>query len=129
MLINLKQAEILDYYDHENCLVDSYSPVVLSVCIMFVDIRCDTLSTPSNGGMSCSSGREGVGYEGDTCGFTCNTGYELTGSDNRICQSNGSWSGDESVCREGKGTYSVSQHIYLTMQMFVTLYGKIFGTS
>ncbi|XP_065903512.1 uncharacterized protein [Dysidea avara] len=69
-----------------------------------IDIRCDTLSTPSNGGMSCSSGREGVGYEGDTCGFTCNTGYELTGSDNRICQSNGSWSGDESVCREESTT-------------------------
>jgi len=31
--------------------------------------------------MSCNSGRVGVGYEGDTCSFTCNTGYELTDSD------------------------------------------------
>ena len=23
----------------------------------------------------------------DTCSFTCNTGYELTGSDTRTCQS------------------------------------------
>ena len=69
-------------------------PVVL-------DIRCDILSTPSNGGMSCSSGRVGVGYEGDTCSFTCNTGYELTGSDNRTCQSNGSWSGSEVLCKQG----------------------------
>ena len=52
--------------------------------------------------MSCSSGREGVGYEGDTCSFTCNTGYELTGSDTRTCQSNGSWSGSDDVC--GRGT-------------------------
>jgi len=52
--------------------------------------------------MSCSSGRVGVGYEGDTCSFTCNTGYELIGSDNRTCQSNGRWSGSESICRQGE---------------------------
>ena len=51
--------------------------------------------------MSCSSGRVGVGYEGDTCNFTCNTGYELTGSDTRTCQSNGNWSGSDDVCRRG----------------------------
>ena len=43
-----------------------------------------------------------MGYEGDTCSFTCNTGYELTGSDTRTCQSNGSWSGSETMCREGE---------------------------
>ena len=66
------------------------------------DIRCDNLSTPSNAEITpCSSGRVGVGYEGDTCSFTCNTGYELTGSDTRTCLSNGSWSGTESTCRRG----------------------------
>ena len=69
-----------------------------------VDIRCDYLSTPPANGeiTSCSSGTEGVGYEGDTCSFKCNTGYELTGSDTRTCQSNGSWSGSNDVCRRGK---------------------------
>ena len=44
--------------------------------------RCDDLSTPANGDItSCSSGRVGVGYKGDTCSFTCNAGYELTGDD------------------------------------------------
>ena len=52
--------------------------------------------------MSCSSGTVGVGYEGDNCSFTCNTGYELTGSDTRTCQSDGNWSGsDDDVCRRG----------------------------
>ena len=37
-------------------------------------------------------------YE-DTCSFTCNAGYELTGSDTRTCQSNGNWSGTNIVCR------------------------------
>ena len=56
--------------------------------------------------MSCSSGRVGVGYEGDTCSFTCNTGYELTGSDTRACQSDGSWSGNDDDELENTGSWS-----------------------
>jgi len=48
--------------------------------------------------MSCSSGRVGVGYEGDNCSFTCNTGYNLTGSEIRTCQNSGDWSGDVTEC-------------------------------
>ena len=70
--------------------------------IFTVDVRCDGLSNPDNGQIvSCSSGTLGVGYEGDTCSFTCNTGYKLTGSDTRTCQSNRSWSGSDVVCRRG----------------------------
>ena len=65
-----------------------------------IDVQCtNILPALSNGEiMSCSSGRVGVGYEGDTCSFTCNTGYELTGSDTRTCQSDGSWSGSPVSC-------------------------------
>ena len=67
-----------------------------------VDIRCDDLSAPANGEItSCNSGRVGVGYERDTCSFTCNTGYELTGSETRTCQSNGRWSGTGTTCTNG----------------------------
>ena len=52
--------------------------------------------------MSCSSGRVGVDYEGDTCNFTCNTGYELTGSDARTCQSDGNWTGTNVMCSRGR---------------------------
>ena len=66
--------------------------------------------------MSCSSGRIGVGYEGDTCSFTCNTGYELTGSDTRTCQSDGSWSGTDVICSRGKYTTSLQMlGIFLTV--------------
>ena len=77
---------------------------VLTIYVCCSDIRCDLddLLSPANGEiMSCSSGTIGVGYDGDTCSFTCNTGYELTGSDTRTCQSNGSWSGSDDVCRRG----------------------------
>ena len=52
--------------------------------------------------VSCGSDDATIGYEGDTCSFTCNIGYELTGSDTRTCQSDGSWSGIDNVCRRGK---------------------------
>ena len=68
-----------------------------------VGIRCDYLSRPANGRIvSCSSGRVGVGYEGDTCSFRCYTGYELTGSDTRTCQSDRSWNGSDATCKKGK---------------------------
>ena len=68
---------------------------------ILIEIRCDNLSIPGGEVVSCSSGRVGVGYEGDNCSFSCNTGYELTGNDTRICQSDGSWSGSDDVCRRG----------------------------
>ena len=84
-------------YTYITCIVYSY----VRILIFHIDIQCDDLSTPTNGNVTCSSGRVGVGYEGDTCSFTCNTGYELTGSDTRTCQSDRSWSGTDTVCRRG----------------------------
>ena len=79
----------------------NYSGIVYETSNTFyTDIQCSVLSTPANGEIvSCSSGRVGVGYEGDSCNFTCNTGYELTGNDTRTCQSDGSWSGSDTTCR------------------------------
>ena len=61
--------------------------VIFMILKIHTDIQCNNLSIPTNGNASCSSGTVGVGYEGDTCSFTCNTGYELIGSDTRIRQS------------------------------------------
>ena len=58
-------------------------------------VTCPSLSDPSNGMISCSLGDDAYG---DTCSFTCDTGYELTGSDTRTCQSDGSWSGSQVSC-------------------------------
>ena len=64
-------------------------------------MRCPPLHDPNNGKISCSLGEDNVLSYEDTCSFTCNTGYELTGSDTRTCQSVGSWSGSDDVCRRG----------------------------
>ena len=51
--------------------------------------------------INCSLGDDGVTSYEDTCSFTCNTGYELTGSGTRTCQSDGSWSSSDDVCGRG----------------------------
>ena len=62
---------------------------------------CPLPANPNNGTSNCSLGDNVVLSYEDTCSFTCNTGYELTGSDTRTCQSNGIWSDSEAVCRRG----------------------------
>ena len=69
--------------------------------VSFLLASCPSLSDPSNGRISCSLGDDGVASHEDTCSYTCNTGYELTGNDTRTCQSNGSWSGTDDICRRG----------------------------
>ena len=62
-------------------------------------VNCTSLTDPDNGMINCSLGDNGIPSYEDTCSFTCNTGYELTGSDTKTCQSDGSWSGSDDVCR------------------------------
>ena len=64
-------------------------------------VLCSLLTNPNNGVINCSLGDDRVPSYEDTCSFTCNTGYELIGSDARTCQSDGSWSGSDYVCRRG----------------------------
>ena len=86
------------------------SSCLLILCIVIIfcfilDTQCVTLAPPSGVEMLCYNGSShtttGVGYEGDTCSFACYTGYELTGSDTRTCQSDAGWSGTEPMCDRG----------------------------
>ena len=70
------------YKCYDNCLI----------------VSCSSLNNPNNGMINCSLGDDGVPSYEDTCSFTCNTGYELTDSDTRTCQSDGSWSGSGVFC-------------------------------
>ena len=64
-------------------------------------VSCPPLTDPRNGMINCSLGDDEVPSYEDTCSFTCNTGYELTGSDTRTCQSDGRWSGNDAMCSIG----------------------------
>ena len=60
-------------------------------------VSCSSLANPHNGIINCFLGNDGVHSYGDTCSFTCNTGYELAGT-KRTCQSDGQWSGSPVSC-------------------------------
>ena len=64
-------------------------------------VPCPSLTDPNDGVITCSLGEDRVTSYEDTCTFTCNTGYVLTGSKNRNCLSNGNWSGREVNCNRG----------------------------
>ena len=75
---------------------------LFTMCFYCLLVPCPSLPDPSNGMMNCSLGDDEVPSSGDTCSFTCDTGYELTGSDTRTCQSDGSWSGSIAMCSRGE---------------------------
>ena len=71
--------------------------------------------------MTCSLGDDRVPSYEDTCDFTCNTGCELTGSDTRTCQSDGKWSGNETMCNQNKGMCHTVLSCYHTV-IHIVLY-------
>jgi len=87
-------------------LLSCYDFVIMTLvlCIKFyyLDTQCVTLALSDGLKILCDSTfTNGVGYIGDTCSFTCNTGYEFSGGETRTCQSDGSWSGVEAICTKG----------------------------
>ena len=61
-------------------------------------VTCLALPTPSSGTRLGCSGNGTVYYD-TVCQFLCNNGYVGSGSQVRRCQHNGTWSGQEFVCR------------------------------
>jgi len=70
-------------------------------------ITCPVLTDPDNGMVDCSLGPDGIPTEGDTCAYTCDDGFIVSGSSDRICQSDGTWTGSEPTCARCKKTKSV----------------------
>ena len=75
--------------------------VIYNIFVFYV-VNCQE-PTIENGKVNCSLGDDGIYSFEDTCTVTCNSGYTLTGSDTRTCQSNGSWNGLDGACN--RGTY------------------------
>ena len=91
--------------------------VVTTKFIMFLLVSCPSLSDPSDGVINCSLGDDGIPSYEDTCSFTCNTGYELTGSESRTCQSDGSWNGSIAMCNRGEHNILIAGIMYQLVAM------------
>ena len=65
--------------------------------------------------INCSLGDDGISSYEDTCTFTCDTGYELTGSDTRTCQSDGSWSGNSTMCNKSEWFLIYNDIVFYTI--------------
>jgi len=65
---------------------------------------CPPLTAPDNGDIDCSLGDDGAPTNGDTCTFTCDDGFELSGSQTQRCRvrnNRGSWRGNPATCNMG----------------------------
>ncbi|XP_073481569.1 sushi domain-containing protein 2 [Aquarana catesbeiana] len=75
-----------DSHQSHHILVENLKPVV----------TCGWLGSPANGS------KNGTNYlAGFTITFSCNSGFVLSGSKQRTCQSNGNWSGAPAQCLLG----------------------------
>ena len=75
---------------------------LLVQCSLISLVSCSVLLPPMNGIVKCLLGNVETPFYGDTCNYTCDTGYELTGGGTRTCQSDGSWSGSDGMCERGE---------------------------
>ena len=65
-------------------------------------VECGNLSHPDNGMVSLS----GIVLD-SVATYTCDTGYDLVGNNDRTCLATGNWSGNEPTCIEGKYNFIV----------------------
>ena len=56
-------------------------------------VDCGNLSSPANGGISLNST-----LQGSIATYFCLPGFMLSGDEQRVCQSNSTWSGTASTC-------------------------------
>ena len=96
----------------------------VTIMLSFLLVSCPSLPYPGNGMISCSLGDYGVASYEDTCSYTCNTGYELTGSNTRNCQSDGTWSGNDPTCGRGKFVYITHYVIYYVLMCNDTYFNE-----
>ncbi|XP_053247173.1 P-selectin isoform X4 [Podarcis raffonei] len=64
-------------------------------------VRCPSLQTPDNGKGNCSHPYGRFAYH-SSCTFSCNSGFELVGSEELECTDQGNWSRDVPICEAVK---------------------------
>ena len=71
-----------------------------------LDDQCEHLLDPVNGEVH-QTGR----YLGDRAIYTCSSGWEIVGPEERVCQADGEWSNNEPYCKKRGESSSPSRRI------------------
>jgi len=76
---------------------------------------CPRIFAPVNGMISCQLRSDNVANPGETCQFSCDDGFTLTGSSVRTCQNDRTWSGTEPMCvaEAGMETSNYKHHLHI----------------
>lgn len=67
----------------------------LAFAFLITDKQCELLIDPAHGEVH-QTGR----YLGDRAIYTCGSGWEIIGPEERVCQANGKWSNTEPYCKK-----------------------------
>nr|XP_018667880.1 sushi, von Willebrand factor type A, EGF and pentraxin domain-containing protein 1-like isoform X2 [Ciona intestinalis] len=74
-----------------SCLVDSSWSGIQGSCVL---VTCPVLPSPNHGRKSCSEENRYL----SECQYVCDVGFDRHGSENRVCQEDGTWSGSPVGC-------------------------------
>ena len=75
----------------------SITDSLTALCAYFnTAVQCPTLDSPMNGSLLISG--TGVGVYQETATYACETGFDMFGLPERVCQSDASWSGSGPTC-------------------------------
>ena len=87
----------------------------MSVLIPTAGVDCSDPGTPTNSQRTLSS----TTYN-SVVTYTCDVGYTLQGSNSRVCQSNGQWSGSVPQCQVSR--LSMLQSVVFLQLMISKIY-------
>lgn len=72
-------------------------------------VKCDAPTQPQNGSRKCANATTGEFTYKSLCAFQCNEGFELHGSAQLECTSQGEWSQGVPSCR-GNAEFRLTRH-------------------
>lgn len=64
------------------------------LCLCLSEKRCPSIAASANGALTMA----GDAILGNIATFKCNAGYQLVGSQKRVCAADGQWSGVQPTC-------------------------------
>ena len=77
---------------------------------------CPSITAPANGAISIA----GDPILGNIATFNCHAGYQLKGSQKRLCLANGQWSGVQPTCNGKNCTCSTPHHYTCSRPSYYT---------